>query len=105
MMRKLVILTFIVLLYYNSLCAHRAYGADADTWKFAIIGDTRGDPTNPPDNGVSTNLAAIAAKMALLGPKAVFANGDLIDGDELRRLLDTAKPMTEKGCVAEGLAE
>jgi uncharacterized protein with beta-barrel porin domain len=79
--RTLIILIFIITLSCVSLLCCRAYGAD--TWTFAIIGDTRGDPTNPPDNGVSTNLSAIADKMASLGPKAVFANGDLIDGDDL----------------------
>jgi len=57
-------------------------GARAD-WSFAILGDTRGND-NGQDAGVSTNLNAIARKIAsLTGPKPAFVlvNGDLISGE------------------------
>ncbi|MDD4873994.1 MAG: autotransporter domain-containing protein [Dehalococcoidales bacterium] len=86
--RKLVILTFIVVLYCCSLLCGRAFGAAP--WSFAVIGDTRGADTTT-TTGVSEYLPAIASVMAnpssvqanAITPSAVFVSGDLINGNDL----------------------
>lgn len=87
-MRKLIIITSIVILYYNSLLCGYAYATD--TWKFVVTGDVRDADTTT--TGVSAYLPAIAAKMVTLGPQAVFVSGDLINGDELSDSPDPANP-------------
>ncbi len=76
---------FIAILSCSSLLCCRAYCAD--TWSFAVIGDTRdNDPTT---TGVSQYLPAIASAMAnpssvisgAITPSAAFVNGDLVNGD------------------------
>jgi outer membrane autotransporter protein len=88
--RKLVILTFIVVLYFNSLLCGRAYATAP--WSFALIGDTRGGDDEATNfTGVSTYLNPIASKIASLGPSAVFVNGDLINGDDPFGFVDPIK--------------
>ncbi|MCX5709522.1 MAG: autotransporter domain-containing protein [Candidatus Omnitrophica bacterium] len=86
--RKLVILTFIVVLYCCSLLCGRAYATTP--WSFAVIGDTRGADTTT-TTGVSEYLPAIASvitnpssvQTGAITPSAVFVSGDLINGNDL----------------------
>ena len=86
--RKLFILTFIIVLYCCSLLCGRAYATAP--WSFAVIGDTRGVDTTT-TTGVSEYLSAIASVMAnpssvqtgAITPSAVFVSGDLINGNDL----------------------
>jgi Uncharacterized protein with a C-terminal OMP (outer membrane protein) domain len=87
-MRKLIIITFIAVLYYNSLLCGYAYATD--TWTFAVAGDVRDADTTT--TGVSAYLPAIATKIVSLSPQAVFVSGDLINGDELSDSPDPANP-------------
>ena len=76
---------FIAILSCSSLLCCRAYCAD--TWSFAVIGDTRDN--DPTATGVSQYLPAIASVMAkpssvnsgAITPSAAFVNGDLVNGD------------------------
>jgi len=90
MMRKLVVLIFIVILSCGSLLCCRAYCDD--TWSFVVMGDTRGDDTAANITGVSTYLNAEASKIALLNPKAMFFSGDMINGDDLANSPDPNNP-------------
>ncbi len=55
----------------------------ADTWRFAVVGDTRGDGANTPSNRwVNTPvLSAIAKAISNDCPDLVLITGDLIYGD------------------------
>ena len=66
-----------------------AINAQAATWSFAILGDTRdGDFTT---TGVSPHLNTIAQKIASLNPDLVVVVGDLCNGDCLTS--NTAQPV------------
>ena len=52
-----------------------------NSWSFVMLGDTRDD--NNTSTGISTNLWAIAQKIASLNPQLVIVDGDLCNGDAL----------------------
>lgn len=69
---------------FGLLCAFLlANPALAGVWRFAVVGDTRGDGTNTLDNQwVNTPvLAAIATAISNDCPELVLVTGDLIYGD------------------------
>ena len=52
-----------------------------NSWSFVMLGDTRDD--NNTSTGISTNLYAIAQKIASLNPQLVIVDGDLCNGTAL----------------------
>src|ERR1035437_4947998 len=62
-----------------------------NSWSFVMLGDTRDD--NNTSTGISTNLWAIAQKIASLNPQLVIVDGDLCNGDAL----DTLSPWYPPG--------
>ena len=85
MIRTSIILTFIIALCCGPLLCCLAFGEDS--WTFVVIGDSRGEYETT-TTGVSEYLPAIAAEIASLNPSAVLFNGDLINGNDVKKLPD-----------------
>ncbi len=77
-MKRKRIPRFLVSVTVALLCAP-ALQAD---WSFVMLGDTRGARSTT-TTGVSTELPAIAAKIASLNPELVLVAGDLCNGNDV----------------------